>query len=206
MAEIKVPVTKGKSSVTINTDNIPEAVFREVVIQGLKVLVNRGMSKVTKEAYPEASELQAKAMEIAAQAVENILAGKVRIVGAKAEGKVSGAVMTEARRLARNIIRDGIKRSGGKVSHIELAEITKAANALIVAQPDIIEQAKASIAERDAKAEAAAGALESIVTAIPISAKKKAKAEADNAEKKTQASAAKAGKVAKRSKPAQVSV
>src|SRR5262245_448893 len=42
---LNVPITKGKGTIAINTKDIPDDVYNEVVLQGLKVLMNRGMSK-----------------------------------------------------------------------------------------------------------------------------------------------------------------
>lgn len=199
MALVKVPVTKGKGSVEIDTERLPDSVYQEALIQGLKVLTNRGMTKITKETYPVPAELQAAAMAKAGETVEAMLAGKIRIVGVKSsDGKVSGAVMTEARRLARNLVKDAMKREGIKVSYVEASEITKAANALIAADPEIIEQAKAEIAARDAQKEKVTTAID--IKSIPQSAKKIKAAEEAKAAAKSTLSAAKAGKI--KSKPA----
>lgn len=204
MATIRVPITKGKGWVEVNTDDpsdggdLPAGVFAEALLQGLKVIFNRGMTKITKEAYPVEAEMKAAAMDKAAKTLEDVRAGKIRIMGAKAD-KVSGAVMTEARRLARNLVKDEMKRQGIKVSYVEASEITKAANALLAAQPDLVEQAKAALAEREKKGEKIKAAID--VASIPISSKKKAAADKKKAEAKEQLSAAKAGKT-KKSKPA----
>lgn len=46
---VNVPITKGKTTLAVNLDEIPDDVYTEIVLQGLKVLLNRGTSKVTKE-------------------------------------------------------------------------------------------------------------------------------------------------------------
>lgn len=198
MALLQVPITKGKGTIEVDTEKLPDAVYAEALAQGLKVIYNRGMSKITKETYPNPDEMKAAAMAKAAETHEAAKAGKIRIMGAKVN-KASGAVMTEARRLARNLVKDEMKRQGIKVSYVEASEITKAANALLAAQPELIEQAKEAIKEREAKAEATKEALAGITLAIPVSEKKKAKAEAEKAKAK-QLSAAKAGKTEPRKK------
>jgi hypothetical protein len=149
MATLNIQVVKGKGTVEIDTDALPDAVYQEALMLGLKVLVNRGTSKITSTTYPTAPELQAAAMEQAGKEVEKIKAGTIKISGGAKVKQASGAVMTEARRLARNLVKDEIKRQGGKVSHYEASEITKAANALIASDPSLVEMAKANIAERD---------------------------------------------------------
>lgn len=191
MTDLTIAITKGKSSVTINTDELPEEVYKEALIQGLKVLLNRGMSKITKETYPNAEELKAAAMAKAESNVTDAKAGKVKITGGKAKSGVSGVVMTEARRLARNLVKDEMKRQGIKISYVEASEITKAANALIADDPTILETAKANLEER------AKVPVKINVASIPISAKKKAAAEKAKAEKKGQLSAKQAGMTTK---------
>lgn len=194
MAVLKVPVTKGKGEIEIDTDAIPEAVYAEALLQGLKVLVNRGASKITKETYPEAEELKVAAMAKAEEQKAMLMEGKVKKT-AGGKSKVSGAVMTEARRIARGLVKSEMKRLNMKVSHVEASEITKAANALIEANPAIIQAAEEEIAKR------ASVNVPIDVAAIPTSAKLVAKAEKEKAEKKATLSASKAGKVKTRAKP-----
>lgn len=143
---LSIPITKAKGVVEIATKDIPDAVYNEALIQGLKVLLNRGASKITKETYPDAEELKAKAMEVALEQVELVKTGKIKFTGTKtAKTKESGKVMTEARRLARNVVKDAIKAAGGKISHYEPKDITAAANELLKSDPTLVEQAKANL-------------------------------------------------------------
>jgi hypothetical protein len=195
MAEISVAITKGKANVTFQTDDLPEHVYAAALALGLKELANKGMSKITKALYADPEELKAAAMAKAAENVEAINAGTIKIPGQKAASKVSGAVMTEARRIARNMVKDAIKANGGKVSHVEARDITAAANALLASEEGagIVTQATANLAER-AKVPVSLA----IISAIPISEKKVKAAEAKKA--KDQLSAKQAGKVKPRAK------
>lgn len=150
MAILSVPITKGKANIDIELDDIPLEVYQEALLQGLKVLLNRGASKITKETYPVEAELQAAAMVKAQEQVELVKTSKIKFTGGKSKSKASGAVMTEARRLAKNIIKDEMKRAGLKISHVEPKEITAAANALLEADPSIIETAKVNLEARQA--------------------------------------------------------
>jgi len=147
MAILNVPVTKAKATLEIDTDAIPEDVYAEALLQGLKVLVNRGASKITKASTKDEEELKSLAMAKAVEQLELIKTSKIKFTGGKAK-KASGAVMTEARRLARNLVKDEMKRAGIKISHVEASEITKAANALLEADPSLLETAKANLEER----------------------------------------------------------
>ncbi len=193
---INVPVTKGKGTIAINTNDIPDDVYQEALLQGLKVLMNRGMSKITKETYPNAEEMKAAAMTKGASNLEDIKAGKIRFTGGKKK-LATGQIMTEARRLAKNLVKDEMKRQGIKISHVEASEITKAANALLEADATIVEQAKKNVEERQKKVIEGAS---SIVSSIKISDKLVSKAEAKKAASKGQLSAKQAGKVQARAK------
>ena len=191
---LKVPVVKGKSYLEINTAELPDHVYREALLQGLKLLLNRGQTKLTKEAYPEPEDLKAKAMEVAGETLDNMYAGKIRIAGGAAKAdKVPREVMTEARRIARNLVKEELKRSGVKVSYVESSEITKAANALLAADPDIVKQAQDEVEKRAQKK------VKIDIASIPIS-QKKVKAAEERKKDKT-LSAAKAGKVQTRGRP-----
>lgn len=199
MADLNVPVTKSKGVVVINTDNLPDEVYKEALLQGLKVLVNRGMSKITKATSKDEDEMKALAQTQAEKNVEAIMAGKIKFSSGTKAKRASGAVMTEARRLARNLVKDEIKRSGGKISHYEASEITKAANALIDADPELLKMAEENIKARDAVPVASKIDLSSIIHTSP---KLIAKAEAEKAAKKAQLSAKQAG-MTKKSKKAE---
>ena len=199
---LSIPCVKGKKNIDIHTGKLPESVYREALMQGLKQILNRGMTKVTKAQYPISAELEAKAMEVAAETVEAMYAGKTKIMmtGAKV-AKASGAVMTEARRIARNIIKDELKAQKIKISHVAAKDITAAANAYIAENKEIIKQAEESLKAADASRTKAATAVANLAKAIPIDAKKVAKVEADKAKAKETLSATQAGLTKKGGKP-----
>lgn len=198
MAVVQVPITKAKTTIEIDVDSLPADVYREAVIQGLKVMANRGASKITKETYPDETELKAAALAKAEEQVEAMKSGKIKIAGAKV-AKTSGATMTEAMRLARNLVKDLMKRENIKPSRVPASEITAAAKVLI-ADPDnawIMEQAKANIEERNKTK-----IVIDIKSLIKEDPKLVAAAEKKNAEARAKKglSAAQAGKTAVRKK------
>lgn len=201
MAIMQVPVTKGKGVVEIDTNALPEAVYAEALLQGLKTLVNRGMSKVTVADLGSDEKVREEAMIIAGKNVEKILAGDIKFSGKAKAAKVSGAVNTEAMRIARARVKDALKAAGMKISYVKASEITAAAKELINQDASIIEEAKANLEKR---AEAPLPIdIKSLVKEDP---ELKAKGEAKKAEAKKDAplSAKQAGKVKGRSKAAQV--
>ena len=193
MAIMQVPVTKGKGFIEINTDEIPEAVYAEALLQGLKVLANRGGSKITKETYPKEDELKAAAMAKAEEQKVLIMTGGIKFTGQTKTKKASGAVMTEARRLAKNLVKDMMKEQGIKVSHVDAKDITAAANKVLELKPELIEMAEKNIAERSATPVQI-----DLSTIIHANPDKVAKAEAKKKDKPL--SAKQAGMVAKRAK------
>lgn len=200
---LSIPVTKAKAAMEIDTDlleTLPEEVYREIIIQGLKTLLNRGTSKITKTTYPNEEELKAAATAAAEKQLQDMKDGKIKLSAGAKSKKASGAVMTEARRLAKNLVKAAMKAKGIKVSHVDAKEITKAANA-VLDDPEqgkkLIEQAEANLAER---AEVAVSG--DILAAIAINPEKKAKAEKKSAEEKEarQLSKTQAGQVQPRAK------
>lgn len=149
MTIMKVPVTKAKGEfVELDTDQIPEDVYAEALLQGLKVLVNRGTSKITKASTKDEDELKTLAMAKAVEQVELIKTSKIKFTGQKKASGVSGAIRTEAMRLARNLVKDEMKKAKIKVSHVKASEITAAAKELLEAMPALIETAKANLEAR----------------------------------------------------------
>jgi UDP-N-acetylglucosamine enolpyruvyl transferase len=129
--------------------------------------------------------------------VQDIYSGNVKITGqAKAE-KVTGKVMTEAMRLARNLVKDAMKANKIKISTVKASDITAAAKKFIEADPTIIESAKKNLAAREATPTKVD--IMSLIHVDPaLVAKAEAKAAAAKADKPL--SAKQAGKVAPRAK------
>lgn len=197
MAKMNVPITKGKSSIEVDTDTIPDDVAREIWLQGLKVLLNRGTSKITGSTYSDAEELKAAAMAKATEQLELVMTSKIKFTGGKTK-KASGAVMTEARRIAKALVKDALKEQGYKISHVAAKDITAAANALLDSDDGagIIAEATSNLEERSKKPTLAINVGE-LVKEDP---KLVAKAEAEKEKKKAQLSAKQAGKPKLRAK------
>jgi hypothetical protein len=199
--DLAIPVAKAKGYLTITKDEVdalPDHVYREVLLQGFKSVFGRGQSKITADTYPDEAERKQTSMQIAEKNWADCKEGSIRISGGKAKKAGAGALMTEARRLARQAVKDAIKDSGGKISHYEASEITTAANALIETDPSILEQATKNMEERKAKPVASG-----ILSMIKISDKKVAAAKAKSKKGEGQVSAKQAGLTAK-AKPSQV--
>lgn len=199
MATLRVPVTKAGTTIEVNSDSLPEEAYKFVFEAGLKAVLNLGMSKILTKGLEgdKLAEAQAAALAKAQENLDNLLAGKIkkgRTTAKDANGnKVSGPVMTEARRLAKEVVKNEIRAAGMKISHVEASVITKAANELIAADPSYIEKATANLEARSTIKSAV-----DIKALVHESPKLVAKANAAKAERKTQLSAKQAGKVAPR--------
>ena len=149
-SSISFALKNGAGEVSVDTSKLPDAVYREALMQGLKVIAERGMSKLTKEAYPDEAERKAAIKTKAEANVQDMYDGKVKVTGAVRAKKVSGAVMTEAMRLARNLVKDAMKANSIKISHVKASEITSAAKALLEQDSSILVTAEANLAAREA--------------------------------------------------------
>lgn len=193
MAKLSIPIPKAGVELDFDTDEIPDAVYQEALFLGLKALANRGQEKFTKTLYPDAANLKevskAHAVEIHAQ----LMAGEFRSSRRASKSELSTEVKTEAMRLGRAYVKDGIKRQGGKIGHYEAKEITAAAKAMLddpESGPILIEEAKANLERQKAVK------VPLKVSSIPVSDKKVAAAEAKKTADKAKRDAAKAAKEA----------
>lgn len=196
---VKIVLKNGAGEIDVDTARLPDDVYREVLMQGLKVIAERNMSKLTKEAYPDEAQRKQAIHDKALANVQDMYDGKTKITGAAKVKKASGAVMTEAMRLARNLVKDAMKANKIKISTVKASEITKAAKALLDAQPSILKTAEENIKQREATSVKID--IKSLIHVDPeLVAKDEAKKAAAKADKPL--SAKQAGKVAPRAKGA----
>lgn len=207
MAILQIPIAKAGKGVTfaVDTDvfnelmvDNPEAAMR-IVEEGFKVILNSRMSKLAAPSKLEGAEAEANKAEALAKAEENLndlKAGKLKKKSgsAKAAG-VDRAVMTKAVQLARDVVRNELKKAGVKIGHVAPSDITAYAKQLVGDNPKFIEDAKLAIAE----AAEIKPAID-LASVIKVDPKRVAKAEKEKAERKAerQLSAKQSGIVAKR--------
>jgi hypothetical protein len=206
---VSIPITKVKGAdVEVNFDELPIEVYKEMLFLGAKEYINKvGMSKIGAGLTKlDGTELEKAQKDVVAQAKKNVSdmnSGKIKYHGeSKSATKVSGAVNTEAMRLAKNIVKDLMKKAGLKISHTPASEITVAAKEVLKAMPDLYKTAEANLEAR-AKTPTIAGLdIKSLVHADPVLV---ANAEAAKAAKKKKKggtiSAKQAGMVAPKKKP-----
>lgn len=158
MGVLNIPITKaGGRTIAVDTDtDLSDIMFKLALEEGLKVLLNAKMSKIGAQSKLEGDELtksQDDAFAIAEKNFAAIKSGEFKKGGrgsAASSSKIPREVMTEARRLAKEVIKNEIRAAGMKISHVEPRDITAAANNLLETDPSYIEQAKANIEARNA--------------------------------------------------------
>lgn len=197
---LRIPVVKAKGEfLELDPDQLPIHVYREILIQGAKVVMNRGMTKITKAAYPDAQQLKDVALQKAKENLEGMYAGKIRIMGGAKSDKVPREVMTLARQMAKAIVKQQIKDAGMRISLFEAKDITAAANSILESTPELVDEARTELAKRNSLK----------VKGFDVSTmKESAKLKQEDARKKAEKvlSAGKAGQVAARGQRPQAPV
>ncbi len=207
MSIVSIPITKAGQVLDVDTNSITDdKVFGLIVTEGLKVLLNSRMAKVggvTKLIGEELAKAQASAMNIAKENLNRILTADAALFRGKgkaksAESDIDPKIRTEARRIARDMVRDLLREAGLKPSKYAAKDITIAADGLIAKDPSILDQAKANLANRAAPPKAID--VEALGLKEDPKKVKEAAEKAAKAKEKSTLSAAQAGKTTKRRK------
>lgn len=189
----------------ITDDAIYEAIFKI----GLETVVNKvgmskiatGITKLTGKAHDDAVAAVRKQAE---ENVKAIYAGTIKL-GRGAAAKRSGAVNTEAMRLAKALVKDLLRNQGYKIGAFSAGELTEYAKEVLAGNPELYKKAEANLVERaetkvkgfDIKAMLGTRADDEELKAKPkVAPKPKKKGD------KPSLSATQAGLVAPRQKPA----
>src|SRR5215471_223795 len=204
---LSIPIAKGSTKedpmvIEINLreitdDAFPGVSYKEIMYQGLKAILNRGMTDIPSDKTEESIK---GAREVAERNLKALREGTIRATGGKAKG-VAGKVKTEALRLAKVVVKAELKALGIVLRHVDASEITDLAKAVLEARPELMQQAEANIAQTD-KLSKPDEAMKSIISKVKVNQGKVAKEKAEKAKAKEQLSAAKAGIVAQRARGA----
>lgn len=121
---------------TIEVDlvKLPDDIYDAVMMAGLEAIINKvGMSKlmpgITKAEGTDKEERIAKIRQVAQATVEAMYKGSIK--GASKAKKASGAVETEALRLAKMMAKEQIKAAGQKVGAYSAKEQTALAKMIL---------------------------------------------------------------------------
>lgn len=189
MTTFNIKVTKAKQALEVVWEELPDAIKLRIIEEGLGKLLNAATAKVTAKSSESPESMASQALGLAQKKLDSLKKGELRAKVSR-DGKVSGVVMTEARRLAKNIIKQQIKAANKKILDYEAKAITEAANVYLTNHPELVAAAQASIDA--AKGLATQAGVD--VSAIPVSEAKKAKRIAKNAEARAATAAKDAGK------------
>lgn len=203
---ISVPITKAGKGVTmdIDTDDLNgmfesnDQMMEYLIAEGLKTVLNSRSSKLAAPSKLEGKALEDNKEAALAQATKNLedlAAGKLSKKSSAKTAGVDRAVMTEAVRLAKNVVKDQCRAAKIPLSTVPAKDITDLAKKMVEQDAQFITEAKANIEARG-KVEVALN----IAELIHQDPKLVAKAEKEKADRKAerQLSAKQAGKPEKR--------
>lgn len=161
-----VLIKKAMAKLEIDPERIPQEMFSEIFKRGMEEVINLKTSKLklSPKALKEldagteadkklAREQKALAMAQAERNLEDIYAGTFKIGRPSGATDASGAklsreVQTEAMRVARAKVKDALREAKVTLSHVPAGKITEAAKKILEANPEIIEEAKATVAAK----------------------------------------------------------
>lgn len=145
---------KGGGEVEVDTGKITNMdTYQEIFVEGLKSMINRiGMSKIasgiTKLDGAEKDKALAAIADQAQKTVQAIYDGNIK--SAKGGTKRSGAVQTEAMRLAKALVKDTLRKNGYKIGAFDAKEITAFAKDVLADNASIYTKAEENLASRAA--------------------------------------------------------
>jgi hypothetical protein len=151
-----VDIIKAKDDLELVLDQLPVDVYKACLKLGARQLMNSGMSKITKkECGDDLEVMKAKAMAKARDNLEAMYNGTIKLPNsAKTKKiKVPAEVLTEARRMAKAMVKDELKRNGIKLKYVAAKDITYAANQYLESEAgrELIPQAQEAIDARKSK-------------------------------------------------------
>lgn len=205
---LKVKLKGGAGEVDVVPSRIvDEEVYTFIFQAGLDALINKiGMSKIaaglTKLEGEEKTKRSAEVVEQALKTIQAMYDGDLK--GAKATSKRTGAVQTEAMRLAKALVKQTLKDNGYKISAFDAKELTAFAKDVLKDNPDLYKTAEANLkarAELPVKGLNVGKMLGERTADETLKAKPKVPPKPKAKAKDAVLSAAQAGKVAPRQKP-----
>ncbi|MGI0083674.1 MAG: hypothetical protein ACREBQ_01185 [Nitrososphaerales archaeon] len=160
MAILMIPISKaGNYQLPVDTEDadLPVEMYIRALEEGFKVLLNARMSKVTGVTTLKGDELakaHAKAKEIADENYSRLMAGTLTKGRQKASANGEPReVMTEALRLAKEIVKNQIRKNGGRISKVPMSKQTEVAREILATEDkndpkSCVAKARVNLAER----------------------------------------------------------
>jgi len=201
---------KGEAgAIEINFTALPDQTYQALLIAGAEAFLNKAngaakcLAGITKLEGKELEDRKKEVLKAAEQTAQQLREGIVP--GAK-KAKASGAVSTEAMRLAKNMVKDLIRNSGQKIGAYSAKELTAAAKTVLERNPALIQLAEKNLAERATEAKGTSalnlkGLFGAKADSDEVKAKPKAPPKRKGTGDKAPLSAKQAGMAAPRQKP-----
>lgn len=160
---LRIPVVKAKGYVIdgkaadhieVELSKVPNDMYELALAQGLKDIINGGATKIKKEDYKTDNEYRAEAMKTARERLEMVYEGKIKKSrSATATPEFEGydaPIITEARRIAKEIVKSQIKAMGKSVTRCDPSQITMWANEVLKSHPYLFKKAQENLEARKA--------------------------------------------------------
>lgn len=150
----KVKLKGGAGEVDFIPSKVEDmAVYEFIFMTGVETIVNKlGMSKIsaglTKLDGEEKAKAIAAVVEQALKTVQAMYDGDLK--GAKATSKRTGAVQTEAMRLAKALVKQELRNAGYKLSSFDAKELTSFAKDVLKDNADLYKTAEENLKARAA--------------------------------------------------------
>ena len=128
----QIQISKAKRNLNVKSTDFSDEMYRAIFSEGLKSILNKGMSKI-KVKDLEGDELDEARDEAFKQAEENLEALKRGELKKRRGGaaKDSRDVVMEARRLAKEAVKDAYRAANKKTTGIKASVFTASANELL---------------------------------------------------------------------------
>jgi len=149
---LTVKLKGGVGEVEVDVSKIVDMeVYQHIFQAGLEAIINKvGMSKIasgiTKKSGEAKAEAEKAVREQAHKTIQAMYDGDLK--GAKTATKRTGAVQTEAMRLAKALVKDTLRSNGYKIGAFEAKEITAYAKDVLAANPELYKKAEENLKAR----------------------------------------------------------
>lgn len=151
---LSVKLKGGVGVVEVDVSKITDMeVYQYIFQQGLEAIINKvGMSKIatgiTKKSGKDKDEAVKAVLDQAQKTIQAMYDGALK--SGKTTAKRTGAVQTEAMRLAKALVKDTLRSNGYKIGAFEAKEITAYAKEVLASNPELYKKAEENLAQRAA--------------------------------------------------------
>jgi hypothetical protein len=144
---------KGGVEVEVDSSKITDMdVYQAIFVEGLKAILNKGAvtklaTGITKKGEAEQADLKKNILVEAEKTRDALYEGQLKQRGS---AKRSGAVNTEAMRLAKALVKQTLRDNGYKISAFDAKELTAFAKEVLASNSDLYKTAEENLKARAA--------------------------------------------------------